>query len=60
MKQFSLPMALVDYIPVALFLLSAIKIKRLIKNKSNDVFFYMFALGAGMVVAAGILKASSK
>ena len=60
MKQFSIPMALVDYIPVVLFLLSAIMIKRNLKNRVKAVFFYMFALGAGLVTAAGILKASYK
>ena len=60
MKQFSVPMALVDYIPVVLFLLAAIKIKRNLKNRVNVVFFYMFTLGAGLIIAAGILKASYK
>ncbi len=60
MKQSSLLMALVDYIPVLLFFLAAKLIYNNLKNKVNKTFLYVFVLGALMVNTAGFLKASYK
>ena len=60
MKQFSIPMAIVDYIPVVLFLLGALTIAKDMKGKFNSVGLLLFKIGAGLVTAAGILKASYK
>lgn len=60
MKQSSLLMALVDYIPVLLFFLAAKLIYNNLKNKVNKTFLYVFVLGALMVSTAGFLKASYK
>ncbi|MBR5755377.1 MAG: hypothetical protein IKX97_06140 [Erysipelotrichaceae bacterium] len=60
MKQFSVPMALVDYIPVLLFLLAADRLIRDLKNKMGKAAYIMFATGSFLVVCAGFLKASYK
>ena len=60
MKEFSVPMALVDYIPVVLFLLATNLIIKDLKGKMNKPAFYTFAAGTGMVTAAGMLKATYK
>ena len=60
MKQFSVPMALVDYIPVLLFLLAADRLIRDLKNKMGKAAHIMFATGSFLVVCAGFLKASYK
>ncbi|MBQ1877879.1 MAG: hypothetical protein II161_03590 [Erysipelotrichaceae bacterium] len=60
MKQFSVPMALVDYIPVILFALAACMIAGDLKKKINSVCLTVFAVGSVMVTAAGFLKATYK
>ena len=60
MKQFSVPMALVDYIPVILFALAAFMIAGDLKKKINSVCLTVFAVGSVMVTAAGFLKATYK
>lgn len=60
MKEFTVPMALVDYIPVALFFLSmAILHKDLVKKKKT-VGDYLFIAGYLLVTAAGFFKATYK
>lgn len=60
MKQFSVAMALVDYIPVALFLLATATLIRDLKNKMNKVAFCLFSAGVALVGSAGFLKATYK
>ena len=60
MKQFTVPMALVDYIPVILFALAAFMIAGDLKKKINSVCLTVFAVGSVMVTAAGFLKATYK
>ena len=60
MKEFSIPMALVDYIPVLFFGLGVRIIAKEIyhdQRKRNALFFLA---GAGLVIAAGFLKATYK
>ena len=60
MKQFSIPMAIVDYIPVVLFCLGALLIIRDLKGKVNKTGHLLFVIGAAMVAIAGFLKATYK
>ncbi|MBR0451794.1 MAG: hypothetical protein IJI78_07355 [Oscillospiraceae bacterium] len=60
MKQFSVPMALVDYIPVILFLLSFLTVFKNLKNKISVVSKAMIGVGGVLVIAAGGLKATYK
>ena len=60
MKEFSVPMALVDYIPVVLFLLAAVLLAGDLKGKMNRAAFLSFTAGTGLVAAAGLLKATYK
>ena len=60
MKEFTVPMALVDYIPVVLFLLATDLLIKDLKGKMDKPAFYTFAAGTGMVTAAGLLKATYK
>ena len=60
MKEFSLPMALTDYLPVILFCLASLTLIKDLKNKMNRLSFLLFSAGAFLVAAAGFLKASYK
>ena len=60
MKEFSVPMALVDYIPVVLFTMAASILSKDLKNKMSAAAFCIFTAGASLVTAAGFLKASYK
>jgi len=60
MKQFSVPMALVDYIPVVLFLLAMVSISEDLKDKLKGVGGIMFKVGFALIFAAGFLKATYK
>jgi hypothetical protein len=60
MKEFSIPMALVDYIPVVFFLLGMLIIAKDLKHAMNKIAFALFVLGAGFVTVAGFLKATYK
>ena len=60
MKEFSVPMALVDYIPVIFFLMATGILIKDLRAKMNKVAFYLFSAGTGMVGAAGFLKATYK
>ena len=60
MKQFSIPMALVDYIPVILFLTGSIILIKNLHKRISIISSILFILGSGMVFAAGALKATYK
>ncbi|MBR4421996.1 MAG: hypothetical protein IKS69_05635 [Erysipelotrichaceae bacterium] len=60
MKEFSIPMALVDYIPVLFFGLGVkIIAGELYKDKKKGLGL-CFLIGAGMVILAGFFKATYK
>ena len=60
MKEFSVPMAIVDYIPVLLFLLSDVIIAGDLKKKMSALSYWLFVAGAVLVTCAGFLKATYK
>ena len=60
MNDFTIAMALVDYIPVALFAAAAIILMRDLYNKMSKSAFALFAGGAIMIAIAGALKATWK
>lgn len=60
MKEFSLPMAIVDYIPVVLFALAAKIIVKDLKDRMGKLALGIFCCGTALVTAAGFLKASYK
>lgn len=53
----SVPMALVDFIPVILFLITGITLQRDLYNKMSKGAFAVFSTGTIMVVTAGAYKA---
>lgn len=60
MSQFSIPMALVDFIPVILFAVSSTVLQRDLYNKMSKGAFALFAAGTIDIIAAGALKALYK
>lgn len=60
MKDFSVPMALVDFIPVILFTVSAVMLQRDLYNKMSKGAFALFAAGTINVICSGALKALYK
>ena len=60
MKEFSVPMALVDFIPVLLFAVAAIMLQRDLYNKMSKGAFALFATGTIDIIFAGFLKALYK
>ncbi|MBQ4228051.1 MAG: hypothetical protein II697_07570 [Clostridia bacterium] len=60
MKQFSVPMALVDLVPVLLFAIAGVILMRDLYNKMSKGAFALFAAGLIDVTAAGALKALYK
>ncbi len=60
MKQFTVPMALVDYIPVILFALSFLTVFKDLKNKVSAVSKILIGIGGILVICAGGLKATYK
>ncbi len=60
MKDFSIPMALVDYIPVIFFSIAAIILQRDLYNKMSKGAFALFAAGTIDIMFAGGLKATYK
>ncbi len=60
MKEFSVVMSLVDYIPVALFTVAAVILMRDLYNKMSKGAFALFGAGTIDVVCAGFLKATYK
>lgn len=59
-KHFSVPMALVDYIPVICFALGAIILLSDLYNKMSKSAFALFSAGVIDVTMAGALKATYK
>jgi len=60
MKDFSIAMALVDYIPVIFFAASAVILMRSLYNKMSKGAFALFAAGTIDIICAGALKATYK
>ncbi len=60
MKEFSPVMALVDYVPVILFLSATVILIRDMYNKMSKGAFALFAAGTIDIIAAGFLKATYK
>ena len=60
MNDFTIAMALVDYIPVAFFAAAAIILMGDLYNKMSKGAFALFASGAIMITIAGALKATWK
>ena len=59
-KEFSVAMALVDYIPVLLFTVTGVILMRDLYNKMSKGAFALFAAGLIDVTCAGALKATYK
>ena len=57
MYDFTVPMAIVDFIPVALFLIAAIMLQHDLYNKMSKGCFALFAAGTIDVFIAGVLQA---
>ncbi|MBR3130869.1 MAG: hypothetical protein IKF65_10165 [Clostridia bacterium] len=60
MKEFTVPMALVDFIPVLLFAAASVILMRDLYNKMSKGAFALFAAGTIDVTCAGALKALYK
>lgn len=60
MKDFSISMSLVDYIPVIFFGIGAVLLMRDLYNKMSKGAFALFAAGTINVFCAGALKATYK
>ncbi len=58
--EFTVPMALVDYIPVIFFALAVIILMRDLYSKMGKLSFALFAAGSIDIVCAGALKATYK
>ena len=60
MKEFSVAMALVDYIPVALFAVASVILMRDLYNKMSKGAFALFAAGTIDAIFAGVSKVTYK
>ncbi len=60
MNEFSVPMALVDYIPVIFFCISSVILMRDLYNKMSKGAYALFCAGAIDIICAGGLKATYK
>ena len=60
MKDFSVSMALVDYIPVLFFAIASVILMRDLYNKMSKGAFAIFAAGTIDITCAGALKATYK
>ena len=60
MKDFSVPMAIVDFVPVVLFTIAAIMLQRDLYNKMSKGAFALFAAGTIDIIFASFLKALYK
>ncbi len=60
MKDFTVPMALADFLPVLLFAAASVLLMRDLYNKMSKGAFALFAAGTIDVIAAGALKATYK
>lgn len=56
----TVPMAIVDYIPVGLFVVAAIRLQRDLYNKMSKGAFALFSAGTLMIMIAGLFKATWK
>ena len=56
----SVPMALLDYVPVVLFAVAAVLLQRGLYDRMSKGAFALFAGGTIMVIAAGLMKAAWK
>ena len=56
----SIPMAIVDFVPVVLFLAAAVILQRWLYARMSKGCFALFAAGTIMIVCAGIMKATWK
>lgn len=56
----TVPMALVDYVPVAFFLIASIVLQRSFYDKMSKGAFAIFSAGTIMVFVAGFIKATWK
>ena len=60
MKEYSIAMALVDFIPVICFAVGSVYLMRDLYNKMSKGAFALFAAGTIDVICAGALKALYK
>ncbi len=60
MKEFSIPMALMDFVPVALFAVAAVMLQRELYYRMGKGAFALFAAGTIDVICAGFCKALYK
>ncbi len=60
MKDFTISMSLVDFIPVILFAIASIILQRDLYNKMSKGAFALFAAGTINITCAGALKATYK
>lgn len=60
MKDFSVSMALVDYIPVIFFAIASVLLMRDLYNKMSKGAFALFSAGTINITCAGALKATYK
>lgn len=60
MKDFSIAMSFVDYIPVILFLIAVVMLQRDLYNKMSKGAFALFSAGTINIFVAGALKATYK
>ena len=56
----SIPMAIVDFVPVVLFLAAAVILQRWVYPRASKGAFALFSAGTIMIVCAGIMKAAWK
>lgn len=56
----TVPMAIVDYIPVGLFIVAAIRLQRDLYNKMSKGAFALLSAGTLMIMIAGLFKATWK
>lgn len=56
----TLPMALLDFVPVVLFIIAAIVLQRGLYDKMSKGAFSLLSAGTIMVISAGIMKATWK
>ena len=55
MKEYNVPMALVDYIPVVLFFLATNKVYKALGNRMSKISKILFLSGVYLVTIAGAL-----
>ena len=60
MKDFSIPMALLDLVPVIFFAIAAIMLQRALYSKMSKGAFALFAAGTIDIIIVGFLKAIYK